>query len=292
MSSRRRRQSVGGTGGTGGSVAILKANEASKEEAPTPAPARTHDAHCYSCLEASKENLIPCPQCTVSVHRSCLYTFELVRQFGSLERAYQHSNPLITRLFQCPNKHNFFHEGYTDNYKIVKNYGLRWPSWQDAGKSIMTLLMLAAFDLVYWRILPQYYLPVAVGMLLSVIQIYIIFTPNGTKVWDHDPRLLGLLGGVLFFAVYGGISLIQEHLPWYKILIPAALLMNGFGYEVSFLVFLIATPLIWTHDTKMMDWLTPWLIEKISIVLVNSLLGLICCSYLLSFQITYNLRIN
>lgn len=230
---------------------------------PEPDPPNT----CYICMESNEGGrLSKCPSCTIWAHKKCVFTNELMRRYGSLESAYANTvNNRTNFQIVCPVGHNFYAMG--EGLGRVMPIQSRKLARNRIVGSIEIILLLVAFFICYWLVPVQYYIPLAIPFALGLFALVITIR----NFMDEHKYMLTLFP-TLFFAVVGLVHIIDAFVSWPKTLLTLALTISILPFESAerALGAAILVPLIWTYDTKMMDWLTPWLVEK-AVVFIGSM---------------------
>jgi hypothetical protein len=209
-----------------------------------------------------------------------------MRRYGSLERAYTNAQNNFHRIL-CPVGHDFYALG--ENLGRVERIRSRRLSKDHIPRSLAIAALLVAFFICYWFVPAQYYIPLAVpfGLVLLIFAVAI-------RNFEDEQKYMLTLFPALFFGGMGLAHIVDAFVSWPRTLLTLALTISILPFETLDRVVgaAILVPLIWTYDTKMMDWLTPWLVEKA--VLFGGSMGVIglAISESITTQMNYEVVVN
>ena len=269
--------------------------------APTPDPVvppeRVQDTLCYICRNPEPEEpwrLVACPECVLSAHDACLCAAEAIRIYGSLKNAFGHNyyRERVGVQLACAHGHNLFQAIPFSQYVIEKKTGATFsPPRVDVIKSVVTLALGAFFLWAAWNVSPHYFLPLALALTFVWLGMLVAFEyVTGVDFIVADQRIQAWLSVPAFFALHSALSLIHEHVPWIKVLLPATVIVMKTRLVDDDLLLVMGTPVLWISGTRMTEWVTPWLCEQVAIGATTLVLVAATAWFLLSPRIDYELK--
>lgn len=262
---------------------------------PTPSPRSNHDEICYSCLEGEIETkkLLKCPTCTASVHVNCLVEFELIRGYGSLKNFYDQvagSGTVRTFGSNCPLGHRLI---VNARFNVKREHTVGAPSGANLLFALVNFMLLCIFIGSTTYVPVHYYFPLAlpfaaVGAAMFATTLTLIPIERDPTFYETALRL-ETFAPALFFASHAILCAVHSAHLWIKLGLPLLLILSSTLPPLGFALFILLTPLIWTIDLQMMDWLSPWLIEQCAIYLVGLVLSCYAVGNCVSLTTTYRL---